>query len=182
MAIRQICLLGNSILRKQCKRVGRNVGADDVRTIEDLRDTLENFRAIRGFGRGIAAPQIGVAKRIIFINMNGPVDIYDDGFPLIDLEIVKRSRRTMVLWDDCFSFPELVVKVRRRMHITVKFRDIEGRTRHLLAEGDLCELLQHEIDHINGVLAIDHAIDLSHIVYRREWERQVRVQERRMVF
>ncbi len=68
------------------------------------------------------------------------------------------------------------------MHITVKFRDIEGRTRHLLAEGDLSELLQHEIDHINGVLAIDHAIDLSHIVYRREWERQVRVQERRMVF
>ena len=181
MGVREICLLGDPVLRKECKRVGRNIGADDVRTIADLRDTLENFRLTYGFGRGIAAPQIGVAKRIIYLNMNRPVENFDDGFALIDPEIAKRSRRTMILWDDCFSCPELLVKVRRYLRVTLKFKDIEGRTRHLLAEGDLSELVQHEIDHINGVLSIDRAIDLRHIVYRREWERQVRAHNRRTV-
>lgn len=181
MAVRQIRLLGDPILRKQCKRVGRNIGADDLQTIEDLRDTLENFRVSHGFGRGIAAPQIGVDKRIIYINIRRRVDIYDNGFALIDPEIVKHSRQTMVLWDDCFSFPELIVKVRRSTRITVKFRDVEGRSRHLLAEGDLSELLHHEIDHINGVLAIDRATDSKHIVYRSEWEKLLRSEEKRAV-
>lgn len=181
MAVREICLLGDPILRRQCKRVGRKIQADDERTTQDLRDTLENFRATHGFGRGIAAPQIGVTRRIVYINMNRPVDTYEAGFPLIDPVITERSRRTMMLWDDCFSFPDLLVKVRRSMRITVRFRDLTGRTRHLVAEGDLSELLQHEIDHINGVLAIDRAIDSSHIMYRREWERQFKAKTRRRV-
>ncbi len=176
MAIREICLLGNPILRKQCRRVGRNIGEDDVRTVDDLRDTLDNFRATHGFGRGIAAPQIGVDKRIIFVNMNRPVHVYEGGFPLIDPVIVKRSRQMMLLWDDCFSFSELLVKVRRNVRITVRFRDSQGRMQRLPADGDFSELLQHEIDHINGVLAIDRAIDLKHVVYRSEWERQFKAQ------
>ena len=75
----------------------------------------------------------------------------------------------MTLWDDCFSFPDLMVKVRRHLSIVVRYQDPAGRHHTLRAEGSLSELLQHEIDHINGVLAIDRAIDSRHIIYRSEY-------------
>jgi peptide deformylase len=68
----------------------------------------------------------------------------------------------------------LLVKVRRNVSIQVKYQDIDGKTHALKAEGGLSELLQHEIDHLNGVLAIDRAIDLRHIIFRSEYERLVK--------
>lgn len=188
MAVREICLLGNPVLRMRSKRIGRTVGEEERRTVEDLRDTLENFRKTHGFGRGIAAPQIGIAKRIIFVDLHRPLlvsrlrtlrsihrtdrlETSVEGFPLINPEVVWRSHRTMVLWDDCFSFRDLLVRVRRSVRIAVRFRDVEGQTLRLNAEGDLSELLQHEIDHINGILALDRAVNPKEIFYRSEWER-----------
>jgi peptide deformylase len=77
----------------------------------------------------------------------------------------------MTLWDDCFSFPDLLVKVRRHLSIHVEYRNPEGGRHTIRAEGSLSELLQHEIDHLNGVLAIDRAIDSRHIVLRSEFEK-----------
>lgn len=77
----------------------------------------------------------------------------------------------MMLWDDCFSFPDILVKVRRNLTTEVRYQDERGRRRMLHAEGTLSELLQHEIDHLDGVLAIDRAIDSRHIVLRQEHER-----------
>ncbi|MBI1807510.1 MAG: peptide deformylase [Ignavibacteria bacterium] len=162
MAIGEILLLGNPVLRVKCEKV-RNFADPEVdRTIQDLRDTLNNFRISRGFGRGIVAPQIGVGKRVIFINMDEPVAI-------INPEITKRSRQLMTMWDDCFSFPDIMVKVKRHAKITVTYYDENGKKQHLEAVGGLSELLQHEIDHINGVLAVDRAIDSKHIILRSEW-------------
>ncbi len=140
----------------------RDFGAPSLHEIiRDLQDTLQDFRARNGFGRGIAAPQINEAKRIIVITVDHPI-------VLCNPRITARSRKFMTLWDDCFSLPDLLVKVRRHLSITVRFHDGHGKTRTLKATGALSELLQHEIDHLNGILCIDRAIDSRHIVYRSE--------------
>ena len=77
----------------------------------------------------------------------------------------------MTLWDDCFSFPDLLVKVRRNLSIEVRYQDMQGEKHTLKAGQGLSELLQHEIDHLDGILAIDRAIDSKHIVLRSEYEK-----------
>ena len=162
MAVREILLLGNPVLRTKCRRVKDPGGTNIRKAIADLQDTLEDFRFRRGFRRGIAAPQIGVTDRVIIVTLDTPT-------PLINPEIVKRSRQMMTLWDDCFSFPDILVKVKRHLSVVVRYRDPKGRQTELKASGGLSELLQHEIDHLDGVLAVDRAIDSRHIVLRTEW-------------
>lgn len=164
MAVREILLLGNPILRTRCRRVSSANRAAVQSVIQDLRDTLQQFRRDRGFGRGIAAPQIGVSERIIFVD-------YEFSGPMINPEIVRRSRKQFLLWDDCFSFPDLLVRVERSKEIEVAFRDEAGKRRRVSASGGLAELLQHEIDHLDGILAIDRAVDSKHIVLRSEYEK-----------
>ena len=171
MAVREILLLGNPILRQKCGKVKDFTGPGNPRLIRDLQDTLGDFRKRHGFGRGIAAPQIGVAKRIVFIDVGKPL-------PLINPEITKRSRESMALWDDCFSFPDILVKVRRSAVIMMSFQDDRGRRQSIKAEGGLSELLQHEIDHLDGILAIDRAIAATQIILRSEWEKLMKTSSR----
>ena len=161
MAIRKILLLGHPTLRTRCTLVKDPNSASTRKAIRDLRDTLDDFRWHRGFGRGIAAPQIGSTLRIIFIRSKGIG-------ALINPKITRRSRRTFTLWDDCFSFPELLVRVRRTSSVEVQYTDDDGKRKRLRAEGALSELLQHEIDHLDGVLAIDRAISPKHIILRSQ--------------
>jgi peptide deformylase len=164
MPVREILLLGNPILRQSCNPV-KAPRSDEVRSvISDLRDTLSDFRSRRGFGRGIAAPQIGVLQRIIVVNS-------DYNGAMINPIIVKRSRKKFLLWDDCFSFPDLLVHVERNNSIEVTFVDEQGKKKRLRAESSFSELLQHEIDHLDGVLSVDRAIDSKHIILRSEYEK-----------
>lgn len=164
MAEREILLLGNPVLRQRCSNVKTPISDETRATIADLRDTLASFRARRGFGRGIAAPQIGSTERIIYVNT-------DYTGALINPAIVSRSRKKFRLWDDCFSFPDLLSFVQRNLSVVVEFRDEQGKKKRLRAEGAFSELLQHEIDHLNGILAIDRAIDSKHIILKSEYER-----------
>ncbi len=164
MSVRPILLLGNPLLRATCVRV-RQYGTPDLGAlVADLADTLHDFSQRQGFGRGIAAPQIGDTRRVIFVDADGPL-------ALVNPEIVRSSRQMMTLWDDCFSFPDLAVKLKRHLSVEVRYRDTEGKERLLKARGSLAELLQHEIDHVNGVLALDRAVDSKHIVYKSELQR-----------
>jgi len=117
-----------------------------------------------GFGRGIAAPQIGVTRRIIFVRIDKPI-------VLVNPQIKKRSKEKMILWDDCFSFRDILVKVERHVKISVDYQDGLGNPQRLEAVGGLAELLQHELDHLDGILAVDRAIDSRHIILRSEWEK-----------
>lgn len=108
--------------------------------------------------RAISAPQIGIQKRIIAMNL-------DDGqpsFAMLNPVITWRSEASMSLWDDCFSFPWLLVRVRRHRSISVHFSLLGGSTTtwENLPEAR-SELLQHEIDHLDGVLAVDIALSRS---------------------
>ena len=169
MAVREILLLGNPLLRKKCEKVKDFSDRSLHAVVGDLRDTLAHRRKTHGFGRGIAAPQIGIPKRIIFINVDEPR-------AMINPRVIRRSRNLMTLWDDCFSFPDILAKVRRQVNVTIEFQDETGKRHTLHAAGRLSELLQHEIDHIDGILAIDRAIDSKHIVLRTEWDRLFRTE------
>ena len=160
MPVRDILLLGNPLLWQPAAPV--DPGSVEVRDIVgDLAATLADFRERKGFGRAIAAPQIGKSSRIVFLNVGEPR-------PLLNPTIVARSDEQMELWDDCFSFPDLLVRVRRSVEITVRYQDEHGAERELHARNQLAELLQHEIDHLDGILATDRALDPRSIAMRCE--------------
>jgi len=139
--------------------------------VRDLGDTLAHWRVETGYGRGIAAPQIGVLQRVIFLQLAG-------GKPraFINPEIIWRSEEKIVVWDACLSFLSIFMQVERHREITVRYQTFEGETVEVEAGAarDLSELLQHEIDHIDGILAIDRVTDLKTIVTREEFEKRYR--------
>ncbi len=152
MPVREILLLGNPELWRPSSPVSDVQARETRELIGDLAATLDNFRRENGFGRGIAAPQIGVGRRVIFLNVG-------ESFPLINPTITRASREMMELWDDCFSIPNLMIRVHRHFEVDVNYTDEHGAQRVMKASGALSELLQHEIDHLNGILATDRAVD-----------------------
>jgi peptide deformylase len=168
MPAREILQLGNPILWERSSLIDAPLSSETRSLIKDLGETLSEFREKNGFGRAIAAPQIGMLSRMIFIRMQPA------GFcgPLINPEIVWADSRQIELWDDCFSFPNLLVRVRRAASIRVDYQDEHGDRQTIDAEGDLSELLQHEIDHLDGILAVERAISPQAFATRAEWERQ----------
>lgn len=161
----KVLLLGDPGLRKDCRPVDDVKSADYCYDRGRLHATLDSFRARHGFGRAISAPQIGVALRFIAVNLG------DQPFTMINPEITWRSAETFTMWDDCMSFPFLLVRVRRHRAISVRYLDDNGNTRIMdKLDQATSELLQHEIDHLNGILAVDHALDADAIVSREVFE------------
>jgi peptide deformylase len=167
MAVRDVLQLGNPLLREIAVPVADPTSYQVAEILEDLRDTLAHWRATTGYGRGIAAPQIGVSKQVVFLCVDEP-------WALINPAITARSQETMVVWDACLSFLCIFMQVRRHCWIDVRYQDRSGAWHELRAVGDPAELLQHEIDHLNGVLAIDRLTDVRTICTREEFERQHR--------
>jgi peptide deformylase len=163
-----ILQLGNPSLHEICAPLDARAPST-VALVRDLTDTLAAFRDEHGFGRAIAAPQVGALSRVIVVRVPG-------GFAaaLHNPTIDTRSDETFELWDDCFSFPELMVRVRRHVRVTVSWDDEHGGRRRVDAEGDLSELLQHEIDHLDGILATQRAVDAAAFCTRAEWQRRHR--------
>ncbi len=161
----KVLLLGDPALRRKSRPVDSVAGADFRYDRDRLHATLEAFRAEHGFGRAISAPQIGVAQRFIAVNLG------DGPFTLINPEITWASAETFTMWDDCMSFPFLLVRVRRHRSISVRYLDDDGAVRVMdRLDQATAELLQHEIDHLDGVLAVDHALDADAIVSREVFE------------
>jgi peptide deformylase len=169
VAVREVLQLGNPLLREVCASVPDPTAPEVAAVLDDLRDTLAHWRATTTYGRGIAAPQIGVLQRIIFMNIDG-----QHPWPLINPAIVAASEETMVVWDACLSFLSIFFQVCRHCHVTVRYQDPDGAWHELQAEGDLAELLQHEIDHLDGILALDRLTDVRTITAREEFERRYR--------
>lgn len=171
MPVRAILQLGNPLLRQKCQRVA-DPGSPDMRNVIcDLEDTLAYWRANTGYGRGIAAPQIGVLQRVIFLKLPDA-----DPWPLVNPEIVERSEEKIIVWDACLSFLSIFMQVERHRQITVRYQNQAGETLEFEAGDDrnLSELLQHEIDHLDGVLAIDRVVDVKTICTREEFEKRYR--------
>ena len=92
-------------------------------------------------------------KRIIYMYID------DHSTPFINPELTDKSDEMIVVWDDCMCFPDLLVKVRRHKRCTITFRDLNWQEQEMILEDDLSELLQHEYDHLDGILAVSRAMD-----------------------
>ena len=173
MAIRPILQLGDPILRQESLPVADPASLEVAALVTDLADTLAHWRLTTGYGRGIAAPQLGVLQRVIFLQLPG-----EKPWPLINPEIVDRSEEKIVVWDACLSFLSIFMQVERNREITVRYQDARGAS-HTFRAGDdrsLSELLQHEIDHLDGILAVDRVVDIKTICTREEFEKRYRAE------
>ncbi len=171
MSLRPILQLGDPLLRQKAARV-KGPTAPEVRDlVRDLADTLAHWSATTGYGRGIAAPQLGVSQRVIFLQLPGA-----EPWPLINPDIIERSEERLIVWDACLSFLSIFMQVERHREITIRYQNLEGETQDFEAGDDrnLSELLQHEIDHLDGVLAIDRVVDVKTICTREEFEKRYR--------
>jgi peptide deformylase len=144
MAVLTVLTVPEPVLRQKSKRVRSIDGS--VRKLAG--DMIETMHAASGVG--LAAPQVGVPLRVIVIGMPEEED-----FVLINPEIVRRSGERLVT-EGCLSVPGYFGEIQRAQRVTVKGKDLSGKEVRIKAEELLAQALEHEIDHINGVLYIDH--------------------------
>ena len=155
----------NPELRHRCDLVDDVHDPAFLEATARLRATLDAFRAAYGFGRAIAAPQLGVPLRCLALRLPGWPDL------LVNPELVWQADDTFTMWDDCMSFPDLLVRLRRRRSIAIRYLDAHGAPRETPPlDLAVAELLQHEIDHFDGILALDRAIDPSAVVRREAFD------------
>src|SRR5580692_5489750 len=142
MAIQTVLQLGDPKLREIAASVANPRSPEIAALVADLAETLAHWRASTGYGRGIAAPQIGVGSRVIFLQLPGARP-----WPIVNPEIIERSAEKVVVWDACLSFLSIFMQVERHREIKVRYQDLQGQSQeiHAGAERDLSELLQHEI-------------------------------------
>ncbi|MGI6733669.1 MAG: peptide deformylase [Anaerovoracaceae bacterium] len=150
--VKEILKLGNP----QLYEISEEVTAADIPMLNtwvtDLRDTLLEYRNTYGAGRAIAAPQIGIQKRLLYM-------LTDKEYVFINPVIHFPDDELMEVLDDCMSFPGLCVRVMRHKRAILTYTDLEGKERKMDLEGDYSELLQHEYDHLDGILATMRAKD-----------------------
>ena len=143
MAVLPIRIVPDPILRKKAKRV-RSINGSIQKLINDMRETMHSASGV-----GLAAPQIGVPLRVIVIDIPEQEEL-----SLINPEIV-RTKGERLVNEGCLSVPGYVGEVKRAESVTVKGRDQHGKEVRIKADELLAQALEHEINHINGVLYID---------------------------
>lgn len=134
----------NSVLREKCEEIEK-IDEEIKKLIEDMKETLKESNN----GLGLAAPQVGVSKRVIVIRTSAGAE----GF--VNPKILKTSKEVETAEEGCLSFPGRFLKIKRAKEITVKALNLNGDEMEIKAKGLMARLFQHEIDHLNGILFID---------------------------
>lgn len=152
MAVLKLYEYPHEVLRKKCLKVDEV--NDELRQFLD--DMLETMYVDKGCG--LAAPQVGVSKRIIVIDPNPSDEDLSARRPmyLVNPEIVWHSDETVIFCEGCLSVPDQRADVERFEKIRVRYLDYNGKEQEILADDVLAIILQHEIDHLDGILYIDH--------------------------
>ncbi|MBO8129763.1 MAG: peptide deformylase [Peptococcaceae bacterium] len=167
MPVREVLLLGNPLLRQKSQEVRDFSDAGFKQAQQDLKDTLPYLQSKYDIGRALAAPQIGHFLRLIYFRYDG------HEYFMVNPRIVGHSARTFHVWDSCFSFGvAFFVNIKRWYEVTVEYFTPERDKKVVAVQGDTAELWQHEIDHLDGILATDHLEDpRQNIIMRQEWEK-----------
>lgn len=157
--LKDILQLGNPLLYEKCEAIQE----DELGQVHDwvghLANAMEEIRNRYNFGRGIAAPQLGIMKRLIYMDIGKPRII-------INPELSDLSDEMFELWDDCMSFPNLLVKVSRHKSLKLRYWDENWQIQEWFANGAEAELIQHEYDHLEGILCTMRAIDEKSFKWR----------------
>jgi len=150
MAVLPITVYGDKILRKKVSKV-KEVNLKTVELIKNMFDTMRNANGI-----GLAANQVGADKSIFVIDVS-KVEDYEDIKPLalINPKIIKRSEKKVVIEEGCLSIPDIRLEVERPESITIAYQDTDLKEHTLEADGLLARVMQHEYDHLQGILFTD---------------------------
>jgi peptide deformylase len=159
MAIREIITIGHPTLRQKARKVTK-FGPEVKQLIDDMVETMREAPGV-----GLAAPQVNVLDRIIVLEL--PAD-EEEGTPaelytFVNPEIVKTSRETEEGSEGCLSIPGYVGDVERHTWVVVRGQDAYGKSQRIRTYDYLARIFQHEIDHLDGVLFIDHVTDPAKI-------------------
>jgi peptide deformylase len=146
MAIMTVVKMDNPVLHRKAKKV-RKIDGSIQKLIDDMIDTMHDIEGV-----GLAAPQVGVPLQVVVIQMPDEEDV----ITLINPEIVKTSEESEDMTEGCLSLPGYKGDVKRFTSITVKARDREGKLIRIKGEGLMAQALQHEVDHVNGIVFVDH--------------------------
>jgi len=144
MAIRTMRHLPDPVLRQKAKRVSV-IDSSIQRLIDDMVETMQQANGV-----GLAAPQIGVSLRVVVVQMPG-----EEPIAIINPKMVKRAGEREVT-EGCLSVPGYAGEIKRSLSVTVKGQDRQGKAIRLKGTGLMAEALEHELDHLNGILYVDH--------------------------
>ena len=144
MAIRTMCHLPDPVLRQKAKRVSA-IDSSIQQLIDDMVETMQQANGV-----GLAAPQVGVSLRVVVVQMPG-----EEPIAIINPKIVKRAGEWEVT-EGCLSVPGYAGEIKRSISVTVKGQNRQGKAIRLKATELMAEALEHELDHLNGILYIDH--------------------------
>ena len=150
--IHDILKLGDPRLYEVCKPVLESELDQVPNWTQQLHEAMEDIRNVYGFGRGIAAPQLGIMTRMFYLNLDKP-------YIILNPELKNLSEDQFELWDDCMSFPNLLVKVKRHQSLTLTYRDENWKQQEWEVSDAISELVQHEFDHLNGILCTMRAMN-----------------------
>jgi peptide deformylase len=170
MAILEVLKYPHPILRKRSKEVGR-IDEGVKKLIYDMRETM-----YQAGGVGLAACQIGVSQRVIVLDVS-PMDPQHSFFALINPEIISEEGE-IDYEEGCLSIPDCLEKVRRKEKVCVRGLSPGGMEMEVKGDGILAIALQHEIDHIDGILILDRMSRLKREIYRNKLKKEKRKEEK----
>ena len=166
MPVRRILELGDPILRQAAAPIDDPTSPRARSLVADLFDTLSDFRAHTGYGRSMAATQIGVLLRVLVI------ESHDGSVELLNPRYERWSRHEAEAYESCLCFPSVWGLVARPTSVTVVGQTLDGGERRIEATGDLARILQHGLDHLDGLVWLDRSPDLLSICTTSEYERR----------
>ncbi len=170
MAILEILKYPHPILRKRSKEVDQ-IDEEVKILIRDMRETM-----VQAGGVGLAACQIGVSRRVVVLDVS-PLDPQHSFFALINPEIISEEGE-IDHEEGCLSVPDCLEKVKRKEKVCVRGLSPEGMEIEIKGDGILAIALQHEIDHVNGVLILDRVSRLKREIYRNKLKKEKRKEEK----
>nr|MBN2278198.1 peptide deformylase [candidate division Zixibacteria bacterium] len=153
MAVRPIVVYGNPVLETEAREI-REISPEVKNLVSDMIDSLKNQH-----GLGLAAPQVGVSLRIFIVDLSA-IDITETVKVFINPEIIETSGE-VVMEEGCLSFPGIFQRISRPEYVKVRATDLDGKVFTLEASGMLARAIQHENDHLNGVLFVEYFSTLA---------------------
>jgi peptide deformylase len=159
----QVRILGDPVLRESAKDV-QEITAEVKRLVDDMFETMYSEEGV-----GLAAPQVGISQRIIVVDPQQ--DQANQRFALINPVVREVSKEVERGEEGCLSIPGLKDIVERPFSCVVEGLDLDGTERRVEAEGLLARILQHEVDHLNGILFIDRLSPLKRKLLLKKWQK-----------
>ncbi len=169
MAILEIVKYPHPVLKKKCEPVGE-IDEEVRKLIDDMRETMYGATGV-----GLAACQVGVSRRVIVLDVS-PMDPRHTFFALINPEIISEEGE-VDHEEGCLSVPDYLEKIKRKEKVCVRGVSPEGMEVEINGDGILAIALQHEIDHINGILILDRVSRLKREIYRNKLKKEKRKEE-----